>query len=207
MPLTVASMALMLFFMANPIGNVPVFVSLVKDFEFRHQRWILFRESIISLVLMYLFLFLGEPFLNTILIDQYAVELSGGILVFLIALNMIFPDHSEDSGPKATAREPFVVPIATPLIAGGGCFALTMILAKQAPAANVSLAIIIAWIPVIAIVVASAYLQRILGRRGLVATEQLMGMLLMMLAVGLLLKGLHGFDLQTHAAAAKLLTH
>lgn len=206
MPLTVTAMALMLFFMANPIGNVPVFVSLVKDFDFRHQRWILFREAIFSLVLMYIFLFLGEPFLNTILIEQYAVELSGGILVFLISLNMIFPVHAEEKGQKAPAKEPFVVPIATPLISGGGCFALTMILAKQAPIANVSLAIILAWIPVIIIVVASAYLQKILGRRGLIAAEQLMGMLLMMLAVGLLLRGLHGFGAQAHISFAKLLT-
>ena len=207
MPLTVSSMALTLFFMANPIGNVPVFVSLVKDFEFRRQRWILFRESIISLALMYIFLFLGEPFLNTILIEQYAVELSGGVLVFLIALNMIFPAHTEGSEAKTSEREPFVVPIATPLISGGGCFALTMILAKQAPLANVSLAIILAWIPVIIIVVASSYLQRILGKRGLVAAEQLMGMLLMMMAVGLLLKGLHGFSAQAHLSTATFLTH
>ena len=207
MPLTISSMALTLFFMANPIANVPVFVSLVKDFDFRRQRWILFRESIISLVLMYAFLFLGEPFLNTILIEQYAVELSGGVLVLLIALNMIFPAHSEESGTKASEREPFVVPIATPLLAGGGCFALTMILAKQAPLANVSLAIILAWIPVIIVVVASSYLQRILGRRGLIATEQLMGMLLMMMAVGLLLKGFQGFSAQAHVSVANLLTH
>ena len=207
MPPSIISMALMLFFMANPMGNVPVFVSLVKNFEFRRQRLILFREAIISLVLMYFFLFLGEPFLNTILIEQYAVELSGGILVLLIALNMIFPAHSEETGQKASEREPFVVPIATPLISGGGCFALTMILAKQAPLANVALAILLAWVPVIFVVVASAYLQRILGRRGLIAVEQLMGMLLMMMAVGLLLKGLHGFGAQTHVSVANLLTH
>lgn len=192
--------------MANPIGNVPVFVSLVKDFEFRHQKWILFREAIFSLVLAYFFLFLGEPFLNTILIESYSVSLAGGILVFLIALNMIFPKLPEEKGGKGVSHEPFVVPIATPLISGGGVFALTMILAKQAPVANVSLAILIAWIPVIIIVVGSVYLQKILGKRGLTATEQLMGMLLMMLSVELISRGLHGFSSQTHLTFLKHLT-
>jgi multiple antibiotic resistance protein len=206
MPLTVSSMALMLFLIANPIGNVPVFVYLTKDFEFRHQRWILFREAFFSMILAYFFLFLGEPFLNTILIELYSVYLAGGILVFLISLNMIFPVHSDEKGSKAIAREPFIVPIAAPLISGGGVFATVMILAKQAPLANVSLAILIAWIPVIFIVIASVYLQKILGKRGLIATEQLMGMLLLMLSIGLITKGLHAFGVQSHISFLNHLT-
>ena len=206
MPLTVTSMALTLFFIANPIGNVPVFVYLTKDFDFRHQRWILFREAIFSLILAYFFLFLGKPFLNTILIEQYSVNLAGGILVFLIALNMIFPVHSEEKGSKAAVHEPFVVPISTPLISGGGVFATVLLLATQAPIANVSLAILVAWIPVIIIVVASVYLQKILGRRGLIAVEQFMGMLLMMLSIHMITKGLHTFGHQAHVTFLKLLT-
>lgn len=207
MPLSISSMALMLFIMANPVGNVPVFVSLVKDFDFRHQRWILFRESIFSFILVYIFLFLGEPFLNTILIEQHSVELAGGILVLLIALTMIFPPQSEEKGPQGMQKEPFVVPIATPLISGGGVFALTMILAKQAPLANVSLAILVAWVPLCIVVVASAYLQKILGKRGLIAVEQLMGMILMIIGVGLLIKGLHGFNTHAQISFLKLFNH
>jgi multiple antibiotic resistance protein len=199
-------MALMLFLIANPIGNIPVFVSLTKEFDFRRQRWILFREAVFSLVIAYFFLFLGEPFLNTILIEQYSIYLSGGILVFLISLNMIFPSHTEEKGAKGHVNEPFVVPIATPLLSGGGVFSTMMILAKQAPLANVSLAILIAWIPVIIIVVASVYLQKILGKRGLIATEQLMGMMLLMLAVSLLTKGLHSFGASAHISFMNLFT-
>jgi multiple antibiotic resistance protein len=206
MPLTVISMTLMLFFMANPLGNIPVFVSLVKQFEFRRQRWILFREAILSLVLAYFFLFLGEPFLNTIHIQQYSVNLAGGVLVLLISINMIFPVVSEETGPKVLRQEPFVVPIATPLLSGGGVFTLIMILSKQAPLANVSLAILLAWIPVIIIVVASVYLQKILGKRGLIAIEQFMGMLLMMMAIQLLTRGLHTFGSLAHVSFSKLLT-
>lgn len=196
----------MLFLIANPIGNIPVFVSLIKDFEFRHQRWILFRESIFSLVLAFFFLFVGEPFLKTVLVEQYAVYLSGGILVFLISLNMIFPVHTEEKGAKTLSHEPYVVPIATPLISGGGVFSTILILAKQAPLANVSLAILIAWVPVFVIVCASVYLQKILGRRGLIATEQLMGMMLLMLSISLITKGLHAFGASAHISFLNLLT-
>ena len=191
-------MALMLFLIANPIGNIPVFVSLTKDYDFRHQRWILFRESLFSLLLAFVFLFVGEPFLKTVLVEQYSVYLSGGILVTLISIDMMFPAHSDDKGAKSLSHEPFVVPIATPLISGGGVFSTILILAKQAPLSHISLAILIAWIPVFFIVIAAVYLHKLLGKRGLIATEQLMGMLLLMLAVGLLTKGFHAFAAQTH---------
>ena len=206
MPLTISSMALMLFLIANPIGNIPVFVSLIKEYDFRHQRWILFREAIFSLLLAFFFLFVGEPFLKTVLVELYSVYLSGGILVFLISLTMLFPIHTDEKGPKALTREPFVVPIATPLISGGGVFSTILILSKQAPLANVSLAILIAWAPVFLIVIGSVYLQKILGKRGLIAIEQLMGMVLLMLSITLITKGLHAFGTQAHISFLNLLT-
>ncbi len=206
MPLTISSMALMLFLIANPIGNIPVFVSLIKEYDFRHQRWILFREAIFSLLLAFFFLFVGEPFLKTVLVELYSVYLSGGILVFLISLTMLFPIHTDEKGPKALTREPFVVPIATPLISGGGVFSTILILSKQAPLANVSLAILIAWAPVFVIVIGSVYLQKILGKRGLIAIEQLMGMVLLMLSITLITKGLHAFGTQAHISFLNLLT-
>jgi multiple antibiotic resistance protein len=193
MSLNVVSMAILLFFMADPIGCVPTMVALLKDFEFRRRQWILFREALFSLALAFVFLFLGEAFLNTILIQSFAVVMSGGILTFLVALNMIFPKQTDEGAPQPLLQEPFVFPIATPMISGGGIFALVLILSKQAPLVDVCLAIILAWIPLIAIVVASSYFLKILGRRGLIVTEQLMGMLLLMFSVDLVLKGLQEF--------------
>ena len=188
--------ALALFFIANPVGGVPVFVSLVKDFDFRKQKIILFREALISMALAYFFLFLGEPFVQKILhIDPFAIKIAGGAIVFLISVGMIFPVHTESKGSKVTT-EPFVVPIATPLISGAGVFATIVVLSKQAPLAVVSGAIFIAWIAVIAIVVSSAFLQKVLGKRGLIALEQFMGLLLMLMSMELFLGGLHLFMLR-----------
>lgn len=193
MPLTVVSMAILLFFIADPIGSIPTMVALLKDFSFQRQRLILLREALISLGLAFLFLFLGERFLHTILIRPYAVTMSGGILTFLLALRMIFPSSPGGDGPRPLASEPFVFPIATPMLSGGGTFALILVLSKQAPLPFVCLAIILAWIPLIAIVVASAYFLKLLGKRGLLITAQLMGMLLLMFSVGLILNSLQSF--------------
>jgi multiple antibiotic resistance protein len=190
--MSLLSLTLALFFIANPIGTIPVFVSLTKDFDFERQRKILFREGIFSMILAYLFLFVGGPFLDIIQIQQYSVNISGGILVFLISLNMIFPRH-ETEQDKAKIQEPFLVPIATPLISGGGVFATIAIFAKQESYATLSLAIFLAWSVVIAIVVSASYLQKILGKRGLIAMEQLMGMLLLMLGIHKIAQGAHIF--------------
>lgn len=185
---TVWSVALALFLIANPIGNIPVFVSVVKDFEFHRQIKILFRESLFSFLIAVFFLYLGEPFLTTIHIAPYALNISGGILLFLVAISMIFPSHSAET--KVTSHEPFIVPIATPLIAGGGV--LTSILfyaAKEKNYPKVTLAVCIAWVGVTAITVSSAYLQKFLGQRGLLAMEQLMGMILTMIGVQIIVRG------------------
>ena len=193
MSLNVISMAIMLFFIADPIGSVPFVVALLKDFSFHRQRVILFREALISLGLAFLFLFLGEKFLDTILIEPYAVEISGGILTLLISLSMIFPKQSDEEKTPSLAEEPLVFPIASPMLSGGGVMALILVLSKQAPLIDVCFAIILAWIPIIAIVVASAYFLEFLGKRGLVVTAQLMGMLLLMFSVDLILGGLRQY--------------
>ncbi len=191
------TITLTLFLVANPIGNIPTFVSLVKDFEFNRQKAILFREAIFSMLIAYFFLFLGDPFLKAIHVKQYTVSLSGGILLFLVALNMIFPPAVSSNSEKKL-QEPFIVPIATPLIAGGGVFTTIVIYAQQdISLVTLSLGIFLAWCAVIAIVVSAAYLQKILGRRGLIAMEQLMGMLLTMLSLEIIVKGLHQFVIVT----------
>jgi multiple antibiotic resistance protein len=182
----------MLFLIANPIGGIPAFVALVKDFDFHRQRQILLREAIFSGLIAYFLLFLGEPMLQLIHVQEYAVRISGGVLVFLVSLTMIFPtEQAPQQEGKHQARDPFIVPIAAPLITGGGVFATLILLSKQEGLSRVAIAIFIAWIVIIPIVVASSYLRKILGKQGLLATEQLMGMLLAMLALEILTTGLH----------------
>ncbi|MBS0656442.1 MAG: MarC family protein [Verrucomicrobia bacterium] len=191
--MTIWSIALTFFLVANPIGNIPAFVALLKDFDFHRQKKILFRESLFSYGIAIFFLFIGDQFLRAIHVQQYAVYLSGGTLLFLIALNMIFPAKSSSSTAAAPV-EPFIVPIATPLLAGGGVLSTIMIYsAKEQNDIKLALAATIAWVAITFVVVSSAYLQKILKRRGLLAIEQLMGMLLCMMAVEIVVKGIKLF--------------
>lgn len=184
------SLVLILFLMANPIGNAPACLALVKDFDFERQKKILLRESIFSLFIVYFFLFCGEAFLNSLQIAQYTVSISGGILLFLVSLYMIFP-HTSSSSSAKVQREPFIVPIATPLIAGGGIFTTVIVYLKQIQDYwLMSEAIAIAWIFVIGFTYCSAYLQKIIGKSGLLALEQLMGMIIMMLSTELMVRGI-----------------
>lgn len=189
--MTLFSIALTFFLVANPIGNSPAIVAIIKDFDFERQKKIMFREAIMAFAIAVFFQFFGEVFLNQIGVKDYSLSLCGGILLFLVALNMIFSSPEDDGGSKARQQEPFIVPIATPLITGPGLMAIIMIYSKQeANGLKIFSAICLAWVGVTAVLMAAPYLQKILGKKGLFALAQLMGMLLAMISMQLIVKGL-----------------
>ncbi len=187
--MSIWQIALALFLVANPIGNAPAFVAIVKNFDFKKQRVILFREAIFSFLLALFYLFIGERFFELIQIKPYAISIAGGTVLLLIALGMIFPAN-HTNGKDRIPQEPFIVPIAIPLISGGGVLSTIMYYStKEQDTLKIFLAIVIAWIGVTAVVVSSAYLQKLLGKRGLMALEQLMGMILAMISMEIFVKG------------------
>lgn len=185
----VFQIALTFFLVTNPIGNSPAIVALIKDFPFERQKKIMLREGFIALAIALFFQYLGEQFLHFLNISNYAVTLCGGTLLFLVSLQMIFSMNSHDN-TAPMKQEPFIVPIATPLLSGAGL--LTIIMLKSHEVHNnflITTSILIAWIGVIAVLAAAPYLQKILGKRGLHALEQLMGLVLAMISIELLVKG------------------
>lgn len=185
--------ALTFFLVTNPIGNSPAIVALVKDFEFERQKKILIREGLIALIIALFFQYFGELFLGVLHVQNFAVSITGGTLLFLVALEMIFSSGSSGS-TKQQKQEPFIVPIATPILSGPGLMAIIMLFSKQeANNLKITFAILLAWIFVLAVVVAAPYLQKFLGKRGLVALEQLMGMILAMMSAGMILNGIKLF--------------
>ncbi|HXF28851.1 MAG TPA: MarC family protein, partial [Chlamydiales bacterium] len=125
-----SQIALTLFLVANPIGNTPACAFLVKSFPFERQRKILFREAIFSFIIAVTFLFVGGPILEALHIKSYALSLTGGTILFILALKMIFPPTMSEDGP-GLQQEPFIVPIAIPLVSGGGVLSTVMIFAEQ----------------------------------------------------------------------------
>jgi multiple antibiotic resistance protein len=185
--------ALTFFLVTNPIGNTPTILALTKDYPFQKQRWILFREGVFALLIAIFFQYFGEIFLRIINASDYALTLTGGLLLFLVALFMIFPknEKSQGSSPK---QEPFIVPIATPLTAGPGLMTIIMINSKLAQNnLLITGSLVLSFAGVIGIMVVAPYLQKILGRRGLLALEQIMGMVLSLIAMEMVVKGSHLF--------------
>ncbi len=187
--MTIIQLAMIFFIITNPIGNCPTIIALIKDHPIPQQQKILFRESMFALLLAIFFLFLGETFLSSLNIRNYALTISGGVLLFLVALKMIFSDRTETKA-DAPKQVPFIVPIATPLLSGAGLLTMIMLYSKQeANDLKIFLAILLAWVGVTGVLVAAPYLQVFLGKRGLAALEQLMGMLLAMIATEMIVQG------------------
>lgn len=186
--LSIFSIALTLFLVANPIGNSPTFVSLVKDFPFERQRIIMLREAIFSLLIALFFQFFGEVFLQMLQVNDYALALTGGTLLFFTAINMLFPKQ-EQEGAKTLKKEPFIVPIATPLVTGPGCMALIMLFSAENSVMTVTSAILIAWTAITVILCLSPYLLKLFGKRGMEALAQVMGLVLGLMALQMFLNG------------------
>jgi multiple antibiotic resistance protein len=186
-----SDIVLTLLLMAVPTGSIPMVLFLVKDLDKRRARWILFRETLISLLLGYLFLFAGKSFLTAAQIETYTVTLGGGILIFLIALRMVFPKPKEIK--PTTHHEPFVFPIATPIISGGGVLVSIIVCAQQASYWNISLSMLLVWTIVLAVMMSLPYLQKLIGSKGLIVVENFMGMILLMRSCALLQNGVSLF--------------
>jgi multiple antibiotic resistance protein len=187
------SVVVTLFLVMDPLGNVPVFLSVLRTVPVERRRAVLLREIAIAYVVLLAFFLLGDYLLRFLSLEQEAVSIAGGIVLFLIALRMIFPGESGRAGDPLEG-EPFVVPLAIPLIAGPSALA-TLLLLRSASSARgeLLLALTIAWGVSGILLMSSTFLHRILRERGLIAMERLMGMLLVMVSVQMLLNGARAF--------------
>jgi multiple antibiotic resistance protein len=180
-----------LILVMDPLGNVPVFLTVLNSVELKRRKLIVLRETFIAFLILLLFLFF---ILESMQISGPALGVAGGIILFLIAIRMIFP-HEETQKRTPQIGEPFIVPLAIPLIAGPSALAFVMLLANQAPQhlGLWTLALFIAWLTCTIILVCADFLRKILGDRGLIAIERLMGMILTTMAVQMFLTGIEAF--------------
>jgi MarC family membrane protein len=188
--MTVFSAIFLLFLIMDPIGNVPLFLSTLKNVPIERRRKIIIRELLIALLVLLFFMFTGKYILQLLQIAQSSLGIAGGIMLFIIAIKMIFPgrrnlfDHSDN-------MEPLVVPLAVPLLAGPSAIAAVILLMAQEPSRWLEwmIALVVAWLVAGIILVSSETLGRRLGVRALLAIERLMGILLMLVSVDMILDG------------------
>ncbi|MFC0678899.1 YhgN family NAAT transporter [Lysobacter korlensis] len=192
--MTIASAALLLFLILDPLGNVPIFLSLLRGLSPERQRLIIVRELLIALGVLMLFLWGGKYALELMHLRQESVSIAGGIVLFLIGIRMIFP-RPEGLMGELPEGEPFIVPMAIPLVAGPSGMAAVMLMGSKDPGRLMdwSFALLLAWAGTATILFFAPVLYRWLGTRVLTAVERLMGMLLVAISVQMFLDGLTAY--------------
>ncbi len=192
--MTLYTAAVLLFLVLDPFGNIPFFATALARVEEGRRRRIIVRELLIALGVLVLFLFTGQYLLRLLRISETSLAIAGAIILFLIALRMIFPTPRGVFGSDFEG-EPFIVPLAIPYVAGPSAMASVLLIMNQDPGRwpEWLAALLLAWGLTGTILYFSSGFSRYLGRRGLIALERLMGMILTALAVEMFMTGLGRF--------------
>lgn len=189
----IVSVTMLLFIVMDPLGNLPIFMLILKPLENNRRHLIIIREMIIALIIMLLFFLTGEKILTLLNLRTEIVSIAGGIVLFLIAIKMIFPSEQSSANTYISAgEEPFIVPLAIPLVAGPTVLATLILLSHKYQHRIISMmaALLLAWLATLVIFMSSGIFLRILGEKGLNALERLMGLILIMLGSQMILDGL-----------------
>lgn len=192
--MTILSAALLLILVMDPFGNLPFFISALKPVAKERHTRIIIRELFVALAFLVVFLFAGAHILAVLQISEPALSVAGGTVLFLIAIKMIFPPP-KGSREEESSGEPFIVPLAVPYVAGPSALASVLLIMNQDPTRSLDwlFALLIAWTCTGLIILLSGFLARILGNKGLVAIERLMGMLLVAIAIQMVMTGIRNF--------------
>jgi MarC family membrane protein len=193
----IVSATILLILVMDPFGNMPLVISVLKNVEPRARTTVVLRECAIAYAVLLAFMFGGQQFMQLLRLSDTALGIAGGLILFLIALRMVFP-HAEGIFGETGETGTFIVPLAIPAIAGPSALATVLLLVSREPqrvfawAAALSLAMLAT-----ALVMVSAQgVSRWIGRRGIIAMERLMGMVLTAIAVEMLLAGIERFIVQ-----------
>ena len=192
--MTMLSAALLLALVFDPAGNMLTFMSVLKDVNPKRRQRVIAREMLIALGIMVVFLFLGRALLGVLQIEEPSLSIAGGVVLFLIALRMVFPKPEGIFGDSFEG-EPLVVPLATPLVAGPSAIATVILLMTREPGRWLDwlVALVIAWAVSSFMLVFAGTVSRWLGARVLTAAQRLMGMVLVTLSVQMLVTGVRSF--------------
>ena len=193
------SATILLVLVTDPLGNIPIFVAALRAVPPHRKAYVILRECLIAFAILLLFMFFGNRFMDALGLSDVSLQIGGGLILFLIALKMVFPVPDGVFG-AAPGGEPFIVPLAIPAIAGPSALATVLLLVSRDPGR------LFEWIGSLSIALATSALvlvfadrlQRRLGERAVVAIERLMGLVLIAIAVEMILKGVRAFILQLH---------
>ncbi len=192
-PTFVSAVALLLL-VFDPFGNIPIFISALRQVPSDRRRAIILRECLIAFGVLVVFLLVGGPFMRLLGLSEQSLQIGGAVVLMLVAIRMVFPTDEGVYG-RAPGGEPFIVPLAVPALAGPSALATVLLLVSRDPARTWH------WIGAIALALAASAiilafaekLQELLGERVTIAFERLMGLILAAIAVELMLRGVRAF--------------
>jgi len=186
----VISNAVLLFFVIDPFGLIPVYITLLGRLPAHRRAPVLVRELVIALFALVLFLFAGRYVLAALRISEPALLIAGALILFLIALPMIFPAVKLRLDSESQS-EPLIVPLATPLFAGPSALTLVMLIGSGGGDWPTRLAtVFLAWAAASLVLALGSWIAAWIGARGLIAVERLMGMFLVAMSVEMMLSGI-----------------
>ncbi len=195
MDVSLTSTVVILLLVMDPVGNIPLFVSLLQKVPPARRSRIIVRECAIAFAALLFFVFFGRWMLDLLGLSDSSLNIAGGVILFLIALRLIFKHPEGVFGADGVETEPFIVPLAIPSIAGPSAIATVVLLVSRAPERIVEwiIALTVASAITLALLLAAGRIARAVGPRGLAAIDRLMGLILTAIAVEMLLKGIEGF--------------
>lgn len=192
--MSLLSAVITLLLVMDPLGNVPLFISALRGIPPARAKKVIIRELLIALLILVIFLFAGRTLLSVMNIGNEALNVGGGLVLLIIAIQMIFP-VDEHAGKTIPKTEPFIVPLAVPYTVGPSVLATAMLLMSQDPDLwyRWLAAAFIAWLISALILSQAAAIRDWLGDKGVTAVERLMGMILIFLASQMLMTGIRDF--------------
>ncbi len=190
MSYTFASATVLLLLITDPLGNIPIFANALKGVAPERRTWVIMREVMIAFALLLGFMFVGDGFLRVMGLSGLSLQIAGGVVMFLIALRMIFPPEHGPAPVAPPVEEPLIVPLAVPALAGPSALATVMLLVSQAPERRLEwVAALSVTMAVCAIVLVLAErIQRLVGERLVLAFERLMGLILVAVSVEMMIR-------------------
>jgi MarC family membrane protein len=193
--ISLSSAVVILLLVMDPVGNVPLFVSLLRNVPPERRLRIIVRECLIAYAVLLLFVFFGPVILRVLGLSDVSLNIAGGVILFIIALRLIFTHPQGIFGDAFHAGEPFIVPLAIPSIAGPTAIATVVLMVARAPERvwEWAGALTISAVATLLLLLFAERIAKLVGTRGLAALERLMGLLLTAIAVEMLLKGIQSF--------------
>jgi MarC family membrane protein len=193
MSYTFASATILLLLITDPFGSIPIFANALRNVAPERRTLVIVREVLIAFALLLTFMFIGDAFLRVMNLSGLSLQIAGGVILFLIALRMVFPPA--EAHTAALQGEPLIVPLAVPALAGPSALATVMLLVSEAPERRLEwiAALSVTMLVCAVVLVLAERIQKVLGERFVIAVERLMGLILVAVAVEMLLRGMKSF--------------